>query len=112
MAQHEASMAQRFFKAYFMKVLEDVLFVMTDSNHRCSELHIILRNTPYTKDHFYGDSGFTFQSALLGRMFHILLTNRIRIPLAEQPDVAKGNKIFVPEHCLQLLSTAFPHTSR
>jgi exportin-1 len=81
----EPAVSNAFFQQYYLSILQDVFFVLTDADHK---------------------SGFKMQSVLLARMFQLVELDVIQIPLfnPSQPNAA-GLK----EYCANLLKTAFPH---
>lgn len=79
-----------FFQQYFLSIVQDVFFVLTDTDHK---------------------SGFKLQSVLLARMFQLVEMNMIQSPLfdpAQSPNQT-SNAVFLREYCANLLKTAFPH---
>ncbi|KAF7972646.1 hypothetical protein HWV62_17314 [Athelia sp. TMB] len=87
----EAAIGNSFFQAYFTSIVQDIFFVLTDTDHK---------------------SGFKLQSMLLARMFQLVETNGIQTPLfnpAEMPDPSITNSQYLKSFCENLLKTAFPH---
>ena len=80
-----------FFQQYFLSILQDIFFVLTDADHK---------------------SGFKLQSALLARLFQLVELNVIAQPLYDPPTAASSNSHFLKEYTANLLKTAFPHVSR
>lgn len=79
-----------FFQAYYLSLLQDMFFILTDSDHK---------------------SSFKQISVCLARLFRLVESNDIQAPLfdpATQPPTM-ANSIFVAEYCVNLLKTAFPH---
>ncbi|KAJ3967974.1 Crm1-F1 [Lentinula raphanica] len=90
--------AQAFYGQYFLLIVQEIFYVMTDSEHQ---------------------SGFSLQALVLLRMFKIV--NESRMPaevLDPQLDssTTEGRIMsmtcseFFQSYCIKLLSTAFPHT--
>ncbi|KAF8136394.1 CRM1 C terminal-domain-containing protein [Boletus edulis] len=87
----EPGVSNAFFQQYFLSILQDIFFVLTDADHK---------------------SGFKLQSLLLARMFQLVETNQIQSPLFSPTQVADpnmSNSLFLKEYCANLLKTAFPH---
>lgn len=82
----DPAVSNAFFQGYFLSIVQDVFFVLTDTDHK---------------------SGFKLQSVLLARMFQIVELDMIHTPLfnPSQP----SNAAFLREYCANLLKTAFPH---
>ncbi|EXJ76993.1 exportin-1 [Capronia epimyces CBS 606.96] len=90
MAETDPQTSGIFFQQFYISILQDVFYVLTDSDHK---------------------AGFKSQSALLARMFQLVETNKISQPLY-QPDQAPpgtSNKQFVSEFTGNLLQRAFPN---
>ena len=79
-----------FFQQFFVNILQDVFFVLTDSDHK---------------------AGFKNQTQLLSRMFWFVETGRITQPVYAQDQAPSGtsNKQFLTEFIKNLLQTAFPN---
>jgi exportin-1 len=87
----DPNISNGFFQAYFTSIVQDIFFVLTDTDHK---------------------SGFKLQSLLLARMFQLVETNAIQTPLfnpAEMPDPNITNAQYLRQYCENLLKTAFPH---
>lgn len=87
----EMAVSNAFFQQYFLSIVQDIFFVLTDADHK---------------------SGFKLQSALLARLFQLVEANHIQAPLydpSQVPDPNMTNNIFLREFCANLLKTAFPH---
>ena len=90
----EPTVGNAFFQQYFLSILQDIFFVLTDADHK---------------------SGFKLQSLLLARMFQLVETNQIQSPLfnpAQVADSNMSNSLFLKEYCANLLKTAFPHVHK
>ncbi|RMZ76206.1 hypothetical protein DV737_g4927, partial [Chaetothyriales sp. CBS 132003] len=90
MAQADAQTAGVFFQQFYIPILQDVFFVLTDSDHK---------------------AGFKTQCMLLSRMFQLVEHNSISVPLyqADQAAVGTSNKDFVTTFTSNLLQRAFPN---
>ncbi|KAF9009428.1 CRM1 C terminal-domain-containing protein [Cyathus striatus] len=87
----EPAVTNAFFQQYFLSIVQDIFFVLTDADHK---------------------SGFKLQSVLLARMYQLVETGVIQSPLydpAQFPDPNVNNSIFLREYTANLLKTAFPH---
>ena len=90
-ASADPAVANAFFQQYFLSIMQDIFYVLTDTDHK---------------------SGFKLQSLLLARMFQLVETNQIQAPLfdpASVPDPNITNSAYVKEYCTNLLRNAFPH---
>jgi len=86
--------AQSFYQAYFLSLLNDVLFVLTDTFHK---------------------SGFSLQATILIKMFSLVETGQVRVPLWDTAKVNTpnmSNQSFLRDYVMNLLSTAFPNVSK
>ncbi|KAG0148913.1 hypothetical protein CROQUDRAFT_40680 [Cronartium quercuum f. sp. fusiforme G11] len=88
--QTDAQTAAAFFQQYYIGILRDIFFVLTDADHK---------------------SGFKGQSQVLSRMWALVETNAIAGPLFNpaEHDPSMTNSLFLKEYTLGLLSSAFPH---
>ncbi|KAI1269495.1 CRM1 C terminal-domain-containing protein [Xylariaceae sp. FL1019] len=86
--------ANAFFQQFFITILQDVFFVLTDPDHK---------------------AGFKTQSLLLMRMFYFVLpadgtTPKIQGPIyTDQAPAGTGNREFLAEFVASLLRNAFPN---
>ena len=90
-ASADATVSNVFFQQYFLSVMQDIFYVLTDTDHK---------------------SGFKLQSMLLARMFQLVETNQITVPLfdpATVPDPNISNSLYLREYTANLLKNAFPH---
>lgn len=90
----EQSVANAFYQLYFLSIVQDIFFVLTDTDHK---------------------SGFKLQSVLLARMFSLVELNLVQTPLydpTQMSDPNISNAIFLREYCANLLKTAFPHVQK
>ncbi|CAK5283617.1 unnamed protein product [Mycena citricolor] len=78
-----------FFQAYFLSIVQDILFVLTDTDHK---------------------SGFRMQTTVLARLFELVdpSGNGIQVALF---DGGKGNMEGLQEYINGLLTSAFPHVA-
>ncbi|MCJ1361678.1 Karyopherin transporter [Acarospora aff. strigata] len=90
MAETDQQTSSLFFRQFFIPILQDVFFVLTDSDHK---------------------AGFKSQSMLLARMFYFVESGKIQEPLytPEQAPAGTANKDFLRDFVGNLLQTAFPN---
>ncbi|KAI9819422.1 MAG: Karyopherin transporter [Thelocarpon impressellum] len=89
-ADTDPQTSNAFFNQFFIPILQDVFFVLTDTDHK---------------------AGFKSQSLLLARMFYFVESGKIQGPIY-QPDQAQAgtsNKDFLREFVGNLLQNAFPN---
>ena len=88
--QADSQTSNAFFQQFFVNILQDVFFVLTDSDHK---------------------AGFKSQTLLLSRMFWFIEAGRITEPVYSQDQAPAGtsNKQFLTEFIRNLLQTAFPN---
>lgn len=86
----DQSTCDAFFRSFYTTILQDVFFVLTDSDHK---------------------AGFKYQSMLLARMFYLVGANKISGPIYPPDQAAQGtsNKDFLQNFVASLLSNAFPN---
>lgn len=87
----DPQVSNQFFQQYFLSVMQDVFFVLTDTDHK---------------------SGFKLQSMVLARLFQLVQTGAIGVPLFDPstvPDPNVSNSVFLQEYTATLLKNAFPH---
>ncbi|GAO52224.1 hypothetical protein G7K_6306-t1 [Saitoella complicata NRRL Y-17804] len=82
----DPGVSSAFFQLYFVSLLQDVFFVLTDLEHK---------------------AGFRLQSTILARMFELVENDLIKAPLSENQTVS--NVEFLRGYVMNLLATAFPH---
>jgi len=90
MADTDREIGAAFFQNFYTTILQDVFFVLTDSDHK---------------------AGFKFQSMLLSRMFWLVGADKIQGPIYT-PDLAApgtSNKDFLQNFVGNLLANAFPN---
>ncbi|KAF1354895.1 CRM1 C terminal-domain-containing protein [Delphinella strobiligena] len=90
MAETDREISAAFFQNFYTTILQDVFFVLTDSDHK---------------------AGFKFQSMLLARMFWLVGADKLAGPIYT-PDLAAAgtsNKDFLQNFVGNLLTNAFPN---
>jgi len=90
----DPQIANQFFQQYYLSILQDTFFVLTDADHK---------------------SGFKLQSLLLARMVQLVATDQLQAPLFDPAvvnDANMTNAKFVRDYTANLLKSAFPHASR
>ncbi|KAI9893207.1 MAG: Karyopherin transporter [Vezdaea aestivalis] len=90
MASSPQETSNHFFKTFFLTILQDVFFVLTDTDHK---------------------AGFHQQATLMQRLFYLVNSNQITVPLYKPGEVQPGttNKVYLAEHVSNLLVNAFPN---
>ncbi|KAJ2925230.1 hypothetical protein H1R20_g11881, partial [Candolleomyces eurysporus] len=89
----EPAVTNAFFQQYFLSIVQDIFFVLTDADHK---------------------SGFKLQSLLLARLFQVVENGTIQSPLfdaSQVPDPNISNSVFLREYTSNLLKNAFPHVA-
>ncbi|KAJ3415020.1 Karyopherin transporter [Chytridiales sp. JEL 0842] len=87
----DPAIANAFFQTYFLSILQDIFYVLTNTFHK---------------------SGFKLQSLILAQMFQLVDSGAITAPLfnpATVPNPNMTNQEFLREHVVNLLQAAFPH---
>ncbi|KAK7031943.1 importin N-terminal domain-containing protein [Favolaschia claudopus] len=90
-AESPAEISGQFFQQYFLNIVQDIFFVLTDTDHK---------------------SGFKLQVVVLARMFQLVDTEPIPSRLfdpTQVPDPNMTNLTFLREYTANLLHGAFPH---
>ncbi|KAF8520214.1 CRM1 C terminal-domain-containing protein [Hysterangium stoloniferum] len=90
-AESDPAIANVFYQQYTLSLLQDILFVLSDSDHK---------------------SGFKLQSTVLARLIQLVEDGLVQQPLfdpATMSNPAMTNSLFMREYCVNLLKTAFPH---
>ncbi|KAF2161553.1 hypothetical protein M409DRAFT_69661 [Zasmidium cellare ATCC 36951] len=87
-SQTDQATCDAFFLNFYTTILQDIFFVLTDSDHK---------------------AGFKHQSALLARLFYLVGTDKISGPIYTPDRAPQGqsNKEFLSNFVAQLLSNAF-----
>ena len=107
MAETDAQTSSVFFQQFFITILQDIFFVLTDTDHKAGMLIIHLE--------ILGDTnaplGFKSQSMLLARMFYFIESSKVTEPIytPEQANPGTSNKDFLRSFVGNLLQTAFPN---
>ncbi|EME38538.1 hypothetical protein DOTSEDRAFT_75903 [Dothistroma septosporum NZE10] len=88
--QTDQATCDAFFQNFYTTILQDVFFVLTDSDHK---------------------AGFKYQSMLLARLFWLVGANKIQNPIysGDQAPAGTSNKDFLQNFVASLLSNAFPN---
>ena len=87
----DAAVAGAFYQSYYLSILQDIFFVLTDRDHK---------------------SGFKGQTEVLARLFQLVSNNMIRVPLynpSQVSDPNTSNADFLRDYVSTLLQNAFPH---
>jgi len=82
----KSQVANDFFKTYFLPILQDLLGVLTDTFHK---------------------PGFRMQATILAKLFTIVETNKINVPLWKDGQSFPNNQTFVREFTVNLLRRSF-----
>jgi exportin-1 len=85
-SQLDRSVASAFYENYYITILQDVFFVLTDREHK---------------------SGFKFQAQILAQLCTVVDAGLITGPLS--PDNTTANQQYVRDYLMQLLQGAFPN---
>jgi len=93
MADTDSNTCTSFFQNFYTTILQDVFFVLTDSDHK---------------------AGFKYQSMLLARMFWLVGAEKLPGPIYTQDMAPSGtsNREFLQGFVGNLLSTAFPNLTQ
>ncbi|GAW01679.1 hypothetical protein LENED_003287 [Lentinula edodes] len=90
-----AEVAHAFYSQYFLVIVQEIFYVMTDSEHK---------------------SGFSLQATVLSRMFKIVNESGMPVEVLDPTaNVTTGTSTsnmtseFFQHYCVKLLSSAFPH---
>ncbi|EJD43612.1 hypothetical protein AURDEDRAFT_145424 [Auricularia subglabra TFB-10046 SS5] len=91
-ATADAETANQFFFSYLLSLLQDILYVLTDADHK---------------------SGFNNQTVILSRLFRVVEGGLVTSSLAESAgaDASISNSLFLKEFVANLLKNAFPHVA-
>ncbi|CAO3597587.1 unnamed protein product [Absidia cylindrospora] len=87
----DPSIAGGFYQNYYLSILQDIFFVLTDRDHK---------------------SGFKGQTEVLAQLFNLATTNQIQVPLFDPTQVSNPNMTnaqFLEGYVINLLQNAFPH---
>ena len=108
MAEHtDPQTSSMFFQQFYITILQDAFFVLTDSDHKAGKSSCCLRNH-YMLTFWVG---FKLQTLLLSRMFYFVETGKISEPVytPEQSPAGTSNKQFLLDFIGNLLQSAFPN---
>lgn len=85
--------AQVFYQNYFLGLLEDVLYVLTDRLHK---------------------SSFSMQATILKRMYSNISSGRVQVPIGQRNPQTQNlnNQMFIHQYTSNLICNAFPNTSK
>lgn len=89
--QTDVSIAGAFYQSYYLSILQDIFFVLTDRDHK---------------------SGFKGQTEVLAQLFNLVASNQIKVPLydpSQSNDPNMSNAQFLEQYVSVLLQNAFPH---
>ncbi|KAJ3364030.1 Karyopherin transporter [Allomyces javanicus] len=84
----DQTVANQFYQAYYLQLLQDLFFVLTDSEHK---------------------SGFVMQVQVLALMMHAVSSGQVAVPLSGNPAIP--NVPFLRDHLQAMMKAAFPHVS-
>ena len=90
-AKSDPHVCNRFFKSYFISILQDIFFVLTSTSHK---------------------AGFRLQSMIMSQLFGYVNSGLITVPLFDPSTVSNpemSNVDFIREYVVSTLHTAFPH---
>lgn len=90
MSNTEPSTCSTFFENFYTNILQDVFFVLTDSDHK---------------------AGFKYQSMLLAKMIYLIDSGKLQAPIYNTSETPAGtpNRGFLEGYIQNLLTTAFPN---
>lgn len=108
MAEHtDPQTSSMFFQQFYITILQDAFFVLTDSDHKAGKLsHDLCRRSMLSSE-----PGFKLQTLLLSRMFYFVETSKITEPVytPEQSPAGTSNRQFLLDFIGNLLQSAFPN---
>lgn len=89
----QPGIADHFFKKFTRPIISDVLFVLTDADHK---------------------AGFRAQSQILAKVIELVESNRIGIPLYDEGEAPAGttNSAFLRDYIGNLIMNAFPNLTK
>jgi exportin-1 len=106
---HQApEISNGFYQQYYLSVLQDIFWVVTDADHKSGTYGRVAITFLSTE----GLPGFRLQSYLLARMFELVETGQVQLPLFDPATVSDpntSNSEFLREYCVKLLQSAFTH---
>lgn len=88
MSNTDATTCSTFFQNFYTNILQDVFFVLTDSDHK---------------------AGFKYQSMLLAKMIYLVDSGKLQAPVYNTSETPAGtsNRAFLEGYIQNLLTTAF-----
>jgi len=86
--ENAGEVAQGFYQAYYLEIMQHVFSVVTDTSHI---------------------AGLTYQSQILAHMFSLLENNSIQVPLSADVQMPAQNIEYVQQHIFNLMKAAYPH---
>jgi len=98
-----------FFQAYYLPLLSDMFFVLTDADHKSGTLLSFSISLSIAQLICSSAIGFKSTALVLARLIRLVETGDIQVPLDPSVTSAPGNSAFVAEHSANLLKQAFPH---
>lgn len=107
MAETDQQTSSVFFREFFVTILQDVFFVLTDPDHKAGmSASLFQDNVPANVV-----VGFKSQSLLLARMFYFIESGKITESIYTDGQASAGtsNKEFLRTFVGTLLQTAFPN---
>ncbi|KAI9216075.1 CRM1 C terminal-domain-containing protein [Blastocladiella britannica] len=90
MQRAPVALANDFYQAYYMRLLQDVFFVLTDAEHRAN---------------------FSAQCRVLAKLMFIVSSGSATSPLSIEQPAGVNNVEFLRDHLQRLLQNAFPHVN-
>lgn len=107
MADSDPQTSSMFFQQFFVIILQDVFFVLTDSDHKAGRF----KSSDKQAEKSNTGTGFKSQSMLLARMFYFVESGKITEPVYGPGQAIAGttNKDFLRSFIGNLLQTAFPN---
>jgi len=106
----DPTIAAAFFQGYFLSILQDTFFVLTDTDHKSGVLEWY--RLPLLDLIYDTVIGFKLQTQMLQKLFHLVESNTIQAPLFDPttvPNPSMTNQQFLREYSANLLKNAFPH---
>lgn len=84
-SNQDASVANAFYQQYLLSIIQDTFYVLCEPDHK---------------------AGFKTQCAVLAKIYELIETGRVQIPLG--PDGNPDNRAFIRQYTSNLLRNAFP----
>lgn len=106
MAETDPQTSSIFFRQFYLPILQDVFFVLTDTDHKAGGFNPLAM---WHKKLIYTLLGFKSQAMLLSRMFYFVESGKIQDPIysPEQAPPGTSNRDFLQEYVASLLQSAF-----